>query len=115
MRKLLAIFLFAMALAVPAFAQESSVSCDVQHIGGVDFRVCKFDGKVAVDMVDGSRYWSAVFSNRAQFRAWERKQEAAGNNKHTNRKSEVQAQSWHTENGCASDGFKWHDDGCHAK
>jgi len=30
-------------------------------------------------------------------------------------KLEAEAQSWHSQSGCESDGFVWHDNGCHAK
>jgi hypothetical protein len=114
-KKHFAISLLALAFAVPAFAQENSYACDVQRIGGADYRVCEFDGKVAVDLEEGTYHWSATFGTTSQFKAWKRKREALYADKHTNHKSEAQAQSWHTQDYCESDGFKWHDGGCHAK
>jgi hypothetical protein len=32
----------------------------------------------------------------------------------SNAKSESEASSWHSQNGCEGDGFVWHDGGCHA-
>jgi hypothetical protein len=115
MRKYLAIVLFTLALAAPVFAQESSFACDDQRIGGADYRVCEFDGKVAVDLVEGTYTWSATFGSTSQFKAWKRKREALYADKHTNHKSEAEAQSWHTEDYCTADGFKWHDNACHVK
>jgi hypothetical protein len=102
--------LLALAFAVPAFAQQSVVYCNEQGIGGVEYSVCDVNGKVHVVYNEPSQYWSAWFTH-AQFSAWKAKL----NSKHTNRKSEAEAQSWHTHDYCESDGFKWHDNGCHVK
>jgi hypothetical protein len=115
MKKQLALLLFALMFAAPLFAQQSSYSCDDQRIGGADYRVCEFDGKFAVDLVEGTYTWSATFATSSQFKAWKRKQEARHADKHTNHKSEAEAQSWHTEDYCTADGFKWHDNGCHVR
>jgi hypothetical protein len=115
MKNLSAIVVVTLAFAAPLFAQQSSYSCDDQRIGGADYRVCEFDGKFAVDLEEGTYHWSATFDTSSQFRAWKRKQETRYADKHTNHKSEAEAQSWHTEDYCTADGFKWHHNGCHVK
>ena len=110
MKKQLGLFLLALTFTAPASAQQYVESCSEQGIGGVEYSVCDVNGKMHVTYNEPPQYWSAWFTH-PQFAAWKAKLNA----KHTNHKSEAQAQSWHTEEGCTSDGFKWHDDGCHAK
>jgi hypothetical protein len=111
---LLLLAALALAFTVPAFSQQAVVSCTNQTIGGGEFTVCQSRGMVRVVESDAHNYWSAWFT-RSQFNAWKVKHQAAWDNKHTNRKSESQAQSWHTQEYCEADGFLWRDGGCHAR
>ena len=110
MKKKLAFLLLTLMLAAPVFAQQDVTSCDEQGIGGVEYSVCDVNGKVHVVYSEPPQFWSAWFTH-AQFNAWKAKLNA----KHTNHKSEAEAQSWHTEDYCTADGFKWHDNGCHVR
>jgi hypothetical protein len=110
MQKITAILALALMFAAPMFAQQDTVSCKDQGIGGVEYTVCESGGRVRVVYNEPPQYWSAWFTH-AQFNTWKTKLNA----KHTNHKSEAEAQSWHTQDYCESDGFKWHDNGCHVK
>jgi hypothetical protein len=112
-----AICLLALAAAMlvsPAIAQESQHCYKTRS----QTAVCEFSpsGRVNVTSAyDDGTYYSNWYTRSEWVRYKSDPKNIDVYVKPANAKSEAEAQSWHSQNGCEGDGFAWRDGACHAR
>jgi hypothetical protein len=114
MKKAVIFAVLALTLAGTAFAEET------QHCyngNGSYIHICEFSPSGRVNLTEdlGEHYYSTWFTRREWLKYKNNPNHITVYREPTNTKSEAQAQSWRTQDGCEADGFLWHDGGCHAK
>jgi hypothetical protein len=115
MKRTLCLLTLAAMLTGTAFATDTQ-HCYNTHLGLTT--VCEFSpsGRVNVTSAyDDGAYYSNWYTRAEWLRYKSNPKNIDVYQKPTDVKSQSQASSWHSQNGCEGDGFAWVEGACHAR